>query len=32
VPNVTASYWRSEPHWLDDYRSTEQLPKLAVSY
>lgn len=29
VPNSTASYWRSEPHRLDEYRSTEQLPSQA---
>ena len=29
VPNSTASYWRSEPHWLDEYRSTEDLPSQA---
>lgn len=29
VPNSTASYWRSEPHWLDEYRSSEQLPSQA---
>lgn len=29
VPNSTASYWRSELHWLDEYRSTEQLPSQA---
>ncbi|MCJ1390512.1 hypothetical protein MMC18_003372 [Xylographa bjoerkii] len=29
VPNSTASYWRSEPHRLDEYRSTEQLPPQA---
>jgi len=29
VPNSTASYWRSEPHWLDEYRSTEELPSQA---
>ncbi|RDW57200.1 hypothetical protein BP5796_12650 [Coleophoma crateriformis] len=29
VPNSTASYWRSKPHWLDEYRSTEQLPSQA---
>lgn len=29
VPNSTASYWRSEPHWLDEHRSTEELPQNA---
>lgn len=29
VPNSTASYWRSEPHRLDEYRSTKQLPSQA---
>jgi glycine/D-amino acid oxidase-like deaminating enzyme len=29
VPNSTDSYWRSERHWLDEYRSTEQLPSQA---
>ena len=29
VPNSTASYWRSEPHWLDEYRSTKELPSQA---
>lgn len=29
VPNSTASYWRSEPHWLDEYRSTRDLPSQA---
>ncbi|KAL4947208.1 FAD dependent oxidoreductase [Aspergillus filifer] len=29
VSNPTASYWRREPHWLDQYRSTEQLPTQA---
>lgn len=29
VPNSTASYWRSEPHWLDNYRSSEQVPSQA---
>lgn len=29
VPNSTASYWRSEPHRLDECRSTEQLPSQA---
>lgn len=29
VPNSTASYWRSEPHRLDEYRSTAQLPSQA---
>lgn len=29
VPNSTASYWRSEPHWLDEHRSTAYLPTEA---
>ena len=29
VPNSTASYWRSEPHWLDEHRSTKELPSKA---
>lgn len=29
VPNSTASYWRSEPHWLDEHRSTGHLPSKA---
>ncbi|KAL4789682.1 FAD dependent oxidoreductase [Aspergillus venezuelensis] len=29
VSNPTASYWRGEPHWLDQHRSTEQLPTQA---
>ncbi|CZR66791.1 related to oxidoreductase [Phialocephala subalpina] len=29
VPNSTASYWRSKPHRLDEYRSTEHLPSQA---
>lgn len=27
VPNPTASYWRREPHRLDSYRSTKDLPE-----
>ncbi|KAH6639921.1 FAD dependent oxidoreductase [Truncatella angustata] len=26
VANATASYWRSEPHTLDEHRSTPELP------
>ena len=26
VSNATLSYWRTEPHRIDEYRSTEQLP------
>jgi glycine/D-amino acid oxidase-like deaminating enzyme len=29
VPNSTESYWRSEPHWLDEHRSTTHLPAEA---
>jgi hypothetical protein len=29
VPNPTASYWLSEPHWLDNHRSTPELPSYA---
>lgn len=29
VPNPTASYWLSEPHWLDNHRSTPELPSHA---
>lgn len=29
VPNPTESYWRSEPHWLDEHRSTAHLPAAA---
>ncbi len=29
VPGATTSYWRSEPHWVDEYRSTEELPSQA---
>ena len=25
-PNSTLSFWRSEPHELDNYRSSEDLP------
>ncbi|POS75970.1 FAD dependent oxidoreductase [Diaporthe helianthi] len=27
VPNPTSSYWRSELHYLDSYRSTAELPE-----
>lgn len=26
VPNSTTPYWRTQPHWVDEYRSTEDLP------
>lgn len=29
VPNSTASYWRSDPHWLDEHNSTAHLPTEA---
>lgn len=29
VPNATKSFWRTEPHRLDNHRSTEQLPEEA---
>ncbi|KAL3490223.1 FAD dependent oxidoreductase [Aspergillus germanicus] len=29
VPNPTPSYWLSEPHWLDNHRSTPELPSHA---
>lgn len=29
VPNPTASYWRSEPHRLDSFRSTPSLPQTT---
>ncbi|PYI15975.1 FAD dependent oxidoreductase [Aspergillus violaceofuscus CBS 115571] len=29
VPNPTASYWLSEPHWLNNHRSTPELPSHA---
>ncbi|KAK6063996.1 FAD dependent oxidoreductase [Seiridium cupressi] len=29
VANATASYWRSEPHALDEHRSTPQLPERS---
>ncbi|KAF3769468.1 FAD dependent oxidoreductase superfamily [Cryphonectria parasitica EP155] len=29
VPNPTLSYWQSERHHLDSYRSTEELPSIS---
>ncbi|KAL4808788.1 FAD dependent oxidoreductase [Aspergillus unguis] len=29
VPNATKPYWRSDPHWLDEHRSTPHLPAEA---
>ncbi|KAL3465255.1 FAD dependent oxidoreductase [Aspergillus heterothallicus] len=29
VPNPTPSYWLSDPHWLDNHRSTPELPSHA---
>ncbi|KAK4546946.1 hypothetical protein LTR36_001678 [Oleoguttula mirabilis] len=26
VPNATIPYWRTQLHWIDEYRSTEELP------
>ena len=26
VPNATLPYWRTQPHWIDEYRSTQGLP------
>lgn len=26
VPGATIPYWRTQPHWVDEYRSSEQLP------
>lgn len=26
VPNPTVPYWRTQPHWIDEYRSTDTLP------
>lgn len=26
VPNATTPYWRTQLHWIDEHRSTEELP------